>query len=160
MHRHIRTAGLAAAGLSAALVLTGCGSGAKKADPAASDAGASAPASGGTGTVRFEDLTGAWVADADKDVILVFTSQKTVSLTGSHFCVGKFDDAGGMAMIKMNECNKGYKERSNGMLKLTNDTLEVDWAGFKKETFTRGTKGKLPTGLPTAGLPTAGLPTP
>ncbi|MFE9405884.1 hypothetical protein ACFYNY_29735 [Streptomyces sp. NPDC006530] len=160
MHKHIRTAGIAAAGLSVALVLTGCGSGDgggdKKAAPTASATGAATTGTDGAGTVKAGDLTGpAWFSETDKDVVLLFTSQKTVTLTGRHLCVGKFDSADGMTMVTMSECNGDDKDkRSRGMLKLTNGTLEVDWEGFKKETFTRGTKGKLPTGLPTAGLPT------
>ncbi|MFG3286033.1 hypothetical protein [Streptomyces sp. NPDC048111] len=166
MHRHIRTAGLTAAGLAAALVLTGCGSGGdgKKAAPAASDAGASG-GSGGSGgaTVKTGDLVGFWLADDDKDFSLLFSPQKTVNQAGSHDCVGRLDDTDGMTMIRMSECPKGgegEKERWTGMLKLTNDTLEVTWKGSGKQTFTRATKAKRPSHLPTGHLPTAGVPTP
>ncbi|MFI6055598.1 hypothetical protein ACIBCO_36635 [Streptomyces violascens] len=155
MHRNIRIVGFTAAGLSAALVLTGCGSSDKKSDPAARSNPAVAPSSRDNTAVQSSDLLGVWTSQGDKDVMLLFTSQKTVTLTGSHFCVGRFDDTANTTTVKMSECNGNYKERNQGTLKLTQDTLEIDWKGFRKESFTHSAKPKLPSSAPTAEPPTS-----
>ncbi|MET9364705.1 hypothetical protein ABZX93_27860 [Streptomyces sp. NPDC006632] len=150
MHRHIPTAGLTAVGLAAALVLTGCGSGDKRTDPASVATRAAASGSGGNGTAtKGGVLRGVWTSDADKEVVLLFTSQHTVTLTGSHFCAGRFSEVAGTTMVKMIACGEGDKERSQGVLTFKNaDALEVDWEGFTRETFRRTTNGTLPTEAP------------
>ncbi|MFJ8312363.1 MULTISPECIES: hypothetical protein [unclassified Streptomyces] len=161
MHRHIRTAGFAAAGLSVALVLTGCGS-SKKSDPPAakSPAGSSsAPsASDGGGTpAKSSDLQGSWTATTGGKTVTMAIAGKAAALLSPHVCSGTAAEAGGMMMLTL-KCADRNTERTQGMVTVKGDTLEVKWEGSGTDTFTRGKAGTLPSNLPTAGLPTPPAP--
>ncbi|MEV8527583.1 hypothetical protein AB0451_26090 [Streptomyces sp. NPDC052000] len=162
MHRHIRTAAFAAAGLSVALVLTGCGSSGKKSDPAtkspAASSAPSAPDGGGT-PAKSADLQGSWTATSGGKTVTMVIANKTAALLSPHVCSGTAAEGAGMTMITL-KCADGNTERTQGMATIKGDSLEVKWEGSGTDTFTRGKTASLPSGLPTAGLPTAGLPTP
>ncbi|MFD9822556.1 hypothetical protein [Streptomyces violascens] len=163
MHRHIRTAGLAAAGLSAALVLTGCGSSKSDDKPATkspSGSDSSSPAKGGDGTpAKAGDLQGSWTAKVGSKSVTMAIADKGVALLSPHVCSGTVAETSGMTMLTM-KCADGNTDRTQGMATIKGGNLEVKWEGGGTESFTRGKAGSLPTDLPTAGLPTAGLPTP
>ncbi|MCX5387933.1 hypothetical protein [Streptomyces sp. NBC_00083] len=157
MHQHIRTAGCAAAGLAAALVLTGCGSSDKKADPApASPSGAASATATGSGTpATSSDLQGSWTATSGGKTVTMAVAGKGVALLTPHVCSGTATESGGMTMLTL-KCADGNTERTQGMATIKGDTLDVAWQGAGTDSFTRGKAGSLPTG----SLPTAGLPTP
>ncbi|MGW2819315.1 hypothetical protein [Streptomyces sp. NPDC001415] len=163
MHRHIRTAAFAAAGLSAALVLTGCGSSDKKSDPApkaSSGSGGASSAPGGEGTpAKSGDLQGSWTATSGGKAVTMAIAGKNAALLSPHVCSGTVAESSGMTMLTL-KCTDGNTERTKGMATIKGDNLEVKWEGGGTDSFTRGKAGSLPTDLPTAGLPTAGLPTP
>jgi hypothetical protein len=163
VHRHIRTAGLAAAGLSVTLVLTGCGSSKSDDKPAAkspSGSDSSSPATGGDGTpAKSSDLQGSWTAKVGNKAVTMAIADKGVALLSPHVCSGTVAETSGMTMLTM-KCADGNTDRTQGMAAIKGGNLEVKWEGGGTESFTRGKAGSLPTDLPTAGLPTAGLPTP
>ncbi|MFF4187004.1 hypothetical protein ACFYZ9_27820 [Streptomyces sp. NPDC001691] len=157
MHRHIRTAGFAAAGLSVALVLTGCGSSKSDDKPAAKSPSGSASTSaapGGDGSpAKGSDLQGSWTATTGGKTVAMAIADKGVGLLSPHVCSGTVAEGAGMTMLTL-KCADGNTERTQGMATLKGGNLEVKWEGGKTDSFTRGKTGSLPTGLPTAGLPT------
>ncbi|WP_053724631.1 hypothetical protein [Streptomyces sp. WM6378] len=157
MHRHIRTAGFAAAGLSVALVLTGCGS--SKSDdkpatkpPSGSDSSSSAPGGGGT-AAKSSELQGSWTATSGGKAVTMAIADKGVALLSPHVCSGTVAETSGMTMLTL-KCADGNTERTQGMATIKGGALEVKWQGGGTDSFARGKAGSLPTGLPTAGLPT------
>ncbi|MFF3981865.1 hypothetical protein [Streptomyces sp. NPDC001828] len=158
MHRHIRTAGFAAAGLSVALVLTGCGSGSKSDDePAAkssngSGSASSAPGAAGT-PAKAADLQGSWTATTGGKKVTMAVADKKAALLSPHVCSGTVAESSSMTMLTL-KCADGNTERTQGMATIKGDKLEVTWEGAGTDSFTRGQAGSLPAGLPTAGLPT------
>ncbi|MGW7078659.1 hypothetical protein ACWGH2_17815 [Streptomyces sp. NPDC054871] len=170
MRTHVRNVriGAAAAGLVAALVLTGCssdggdGNGDEGKDKGSSSAGSSAGADGsetpdeggadsgadsGAGDGSSE---GSWVATADGNPLALVIAGKQATLLGENvLCSGT---AGGDA-IKL-KCAKGDSDRTEGTVESVNGTsMTVSWQGAGEDQFTRTKGGKLPEGLPTAGLP-------
>ncbi|MFC3573828.1 hypothetical protein ACFOZ0_11200 [Streptomyces yaanensis] len=159
--RQARTA-LAAAGLTAALVLTGCGSDSGDDDSSAPSAPASTPTAntgGGSGTPNAKaagKLEGSWLATTGgKAVAFVVTgNQAALFTTGGTVCSGTAGEEAGMQMIRL-KCTDGNKDRRTGMVDSVNSTtMKVTWSGGSvgKETYTKSEGGKLPSGLPTASL--------
>ncbi|UQT57224.1 hypothetical protein M4V62_20140 [Streptomyces durmitorensis] len=163
MHvRNVRI-GAAAAGLVAALVLTGCssdggdgedtGKDKDKGSSAGSDSG-SAGSSGGSDAPDEggEDGSseGSWVATADGNPLALVIAGKQATLLGENvLCSGT---AAGDA-IKL-KCAKGDSARTEGTVESVNGTsMTVSWQGAGQDQFTRTKGGKLPEGLPTAGIP-------
>lgn len=157
--------GAVAGGLTAALVLTGCGSsddgGDKGGDgtssPTASHSPSSDASGGGSGEATAKgSIEGSWVATSGgKTVALVITKGKAGLFdSGGDTCSGTGGEEMGMKMIHL-KCTKGH-DRGDGMVKSVDDTtMVVSWEGFGTETYTKSKDGKLPEGLPTAGLPSS-----
>ncbi|MEU3502810.1 hypothetical protein ABZ726_19315 [Streptomyces hundungensis] len=155
MRTHIRTAAFAAAGLSAALVLTGCGSSKSDDKPAAKSPSADAsatPTSGGT-PAKSADLQGSWTATTGGKTVTMAVAGKGAALLSPHVCSGQVAENAGMTMLTL-KCADGNTERTQGMATVKGDKLEVRWESGGTDSFTRGKTGSLPTALPTAGLPT------
>ncbi|MEV6757388.1 hypothetical protein [Streptomyces sp. NPDC051214] len=170
MRTHVRNVriGAAAAGLVAALVLTGCSSdggdgGDEGKDKGKGSAGSSAGADGSTpdegadagagdAGSGSEDggSEGSWVATADGNPLALVIAGKQATLLGENvLCSGT---AAGDA-IKL-KCAKGDSKRTEGTVESVNGTsMTVSWQGAGQDQFTRTKGGKLPEGLPTAGLP-------
>ncbi|MFC7262307.1 hypothetical protein [Streptomyces lutosisoli] len=149
---------VAAAGLAAALALTGCssddgGSGDKSTSPSASASATESAATGDTSTAKGK-LEGSWLATTDgKAVALVITGkQAALFATGGSVCSGTAGKEAGMQMIHLT-CTDGNKDRASGMVSSVNSTsMRVKWEGFGQEIYTKSDGGTLPTGLPTASL--------
>jgi len=162
--QRVRSAALAvAAGLAAALVLTGCSSddsgsdsGDKSASPSAS-ATETADTGGGSGETSGAKgkLEGSWLATTDgKAVALMVTGKKAaIFSTGGAVCSGTAGKESGMQMIHL-KCTDGSDDRTTGMVDSVNaTTLKITWSGgIGEETYTKSEGGGLPTGLPTASL--------
>ncbi|MFD9219901.1 hypothetical protein ACFWDI_07715 [Streptomyces sp. NPDC060064] len=150
MHKLVRRS-VAAAGLVAALALTGCGS----SDDAAKDKPSTTPtqAGGGGGDAASGNIEGAWAGVTEsKAVSLAVTGTKAVLLADGHACTGEVSDMG-KQMLSL-KCADGNTDRTMGTIE-SNDgkTLVISWDAGAKDTLTKSAAGKLPTGLPT-GIPT------
>ncbi|MFD5111511.1 hypothetical protein ACFVWX_00380 [Streptomyces sp. NPDC058220] len=170
MHKLIRTS-VAAAGLAAALVLTGCGgdsdsgsdSGKDKGGAAASsgtasgDAGSGSDAgsdSGSGGDASGGSIEGTWAGLSDgKAVALSVKAGKVALVADQHVCQGTVEDMG-EPMLSL-KCADGNTDRTMGTIE-SNDgkTLVISWDAGKKDTLAKAEDGKLPGGLPTS-LPTS-----
>lgn len=165
MRTHVRNVriGAAAAGLVAALVLTGCssdgGDGDEGKDKGSAGSSAGAEGSGGSDTPGeggvdsgAEDggSEGSWVATADGNPLALVIAGKQATLLGENvLCSG----TAGAETIRL-KCAKGDSDRTEGTVESVNGTsMTVSWQGAGKDQFTRTKGGKLPEGLPTAGLP-------
>ncbi|MGW6056876.1 hypothetical protein [Streptomyces sp. NPDC055189] len=163
--RNVRI-GAAAAGLVAALVLTGCSSGGGDGDDEGKDKGsagssAGAEGSGGSETPDEGDSgsdsgaeggssEGSWVATSGGNPLALVIAGNQATLLGENvLCSGT---AGGDKIAL--KCAKGESDRTNGTVESVNGTsMTVSWQGAGKDQFTKTEGGKLPEGLPTAGLP-------
>ncbi|MWA12632.1 hypothetical protein [Streptomyces sp. BA2] len=172
MRTHVRNVriGAAAAGLVAALVLTGCSSDGgdgedEGKDKGSSSAGSSTGSDGSDGAETPDEggadsgadsgaedgsSEGSWVATADGNPLALVIAGKQATLLGENvLCSGT---ASGDA-IKL-KCAKGDSDRTEGTVESVNGTsMTVSWQGAGEDQFTRTKGGKLPEGLPTAGLP-------
>ncbi|AVH57344.1 MULTISPECIES: hypothetical protein [Streptomyces] len=164
--KQARTA-VAAAGLAAALALTGCSGddgddsssgsgGGKSASPSASST-ETAGTGGGSGSTSGAkgELEGSWLATTDgKAVALVITgTQAGLFATGGTVCSGTAAEESGTRMIRL-KCTDGNKDREVGMVDSVSGTsLKVTWeGGLGKESYTKSEGGQIPTGLATANL--------
>ncbi|MFG2498645.1 hypothetical protein ACGFSB_10625 [Streptomyces sp. NPDC048441] len=165
MRTHVRNVriGAAAAGLVAALVLTGCssdgddgGDGGKDKSTAGSSAGSDGsgtPDEGGSDSdsgAKDGSSDGSWVTTADGSPLALVIAGKQATLLGENvLCSGT---AGGDA-IQL-KCVKGGSDRTEGKVESVNSTsMTVSWTGAGTDQFKKTEGGKLPEGLPTAGLP-------
>lgn len=156
-----------AAGLAAALVLTGCsgsedGGGDEASSPqsqpsaAASSADADGGSGGGSGggTAGADGVEGSWVTTKNgKLVALMFDGAKVALFsTAGSWCGGTAGETSGEQKIAL-KCTDGSKDRAAGVINSVNSsTMKVTWEGSGEETYTRSEDGKWPEGLPTAGL--------
>ncbi|WP_326666088.1 hypothetical protein [Streptomyces canus] len=155
-----RRAGLAAAGLVGALVLTACSGGGSDDEPspnsstAGSSSSASASASGGTGGTSSSsasgEVAGNWLATTSGKAVALLVNGDRAGLfvTGGTVCSGSASaDA-----IRL-KCTDGSKDRADGTIEsVGKDTLKVNWeGGIGAETYTRATGGTLPSGFPSVG---------
>ena len=154
---------VAAAGLAAALALTGCSSDSGN----ATDNGSSTPSAatstadtgGGSGQASPSGATGklagSWLATTGgKAVALVITGKQAgLFATGGTVCSGTAGEEAGMQMIHLT-CTDGSTDRKTGMVtSVDSTTMKVTWSGkLGAETYTKSEGGKLPSGLPTASL--------
>lgn len=153
----------AAAGLAAALVLTGCSgdggdSEAKEpsAAPTATDT-AEAGSGGGSGDSSGAEtkLQGNWLATTGGKAVALFVNGDEAALfvMGGTVCSGKVSDEADMQMIAL-KCTDGTKDRTSGMVdSVDSKSLTVTWKGDVGEETFQKTEGALPSGLPT-DLPT------
>ncbi|MFP1628575.1 hypothetical protein ACLB9X_26160 [Streptomyces sp. 5K101] len=156
MHKLVRMSA-AAAGLVAALALTGCGSsesddngGGDKASAAPTESGAT-----GGGEGRPRDVEGTWTGISDgKPVALSVTQGKAALLADGHACTGDVQGADTDKLMLSLKCADGNTDRTTGSVE-SNDgtTLVISWATGKKDTLKKSTAGEVPGGLPT-GVPT------
>ncbi|MFJ4922298.1 hypothetical protein [Streptomyces sp. NPDC088725] len=161
-------ASVAAAGLAAALALTGCGggdSGNDGADKAGSSAAADtspgtaadatpsagAPASGSgpvSETAEAKRIEGAWKGLTDGGTVALSVLEgKAVLIADQHVCSGSVQDMGEPMLVLT--CSDGNTDRAMGAIE-SNDgkTLVLSW-GAKKDTLKKADPAKLPGGLPT-----------
>ncbi|MFE3527161.1 hypothetical protein ACFXOD_37480 [Streptomyces sp. NPDC059161] len=157
MHRFSRNTGLASVGLAAVLLASGCGSGGSDKSPdttsgkasagAASSAPAKAPTeSGGGGGTSASPSTGApgkaagidgdWVAVTQGKPVALVVKGKNASVLGEHLCNGTVSSAAGQTALHLT-CPDGNTTRTRGTARLNGIKLEVSWAGFGKDEFTR-----------------------
>ncbi|MGW2562614.1 hypothetical protein ACWCXB_25865 [Streptomyces sp. NPDC001514] len=163
MHKLVRK-GVAAAGLAAALALTGCGSsddpGKDRGDATATPSGATDGGSGGSsgsGDARPRDLEGTWAGLGDSKVIALSVKDGHVTLVaGQHVCNGEVKEDGKVTLSL--KCTDGDTERTSGTVD-SNDgtTLVVSWSTGAKDSLTKTEPGDAPSVFP-SGLPTD-LPT-
>ncbi|MEU0423962.1 hypothetical protein ABZ235_10155 [Streptomyces canus] len=152
-----RRAGLAAAGLVGALVLTACSGGGSDGEPSpssstagSSSASASASASGGTGGTSSAsgEVAGNWLATTGGKAVALLVNGDRAGLfvTGGTVCSG----SASADTIRL-KCTDGSKDRADGTIEsVGKDTLKVNWeGGVGAETYTRADGGKLPSGFPT-----------
>ncbi|MFF6786304.1 hypothetical protein [Streptomyces sp. NPDC012510] len=162
--RRMRVAAMAA-GLTAALVLTGCSSddgdsAAKEpsAAPTASKDGGSGGSGGSSGAET--ELQGNWLATTGgKPVALFVNGEEVAVFVDKSVCGGKISNEANMRMISL-KCQDGSDDRTEGMVdKVSAKSLTITWeGGVGEETFQKA-EGTLPSGLPTdlpTDLPTAG----
>ncbi|WP_328537453.1 hypothetical protein [Streptomyces sp. NBC_00344] len=160
MHRLVRTTTFAAAGLMAALVISGCSSSDDNDSAPARDSGTSAPTpsatsgggsagadaggAGGTGGAKAADVEGSWVATtAGKSTVMVIQGRKAVLLGGA-VCSGTITDAAKLSL----KCPDGNTDRTAGSVESADGkTLSVSWNSGVKDTF-RKTDGKKIPGDP------------
>ncbi|MFF7948648.1 hypothetical protein [Streptomyces griseorubiginosus] len=157
-----RRAGLAAAGLTGALVLTACSGGGGSDDGSSPSASAPSSASasgstgstggsGGTSSSASGKVAGSWLTTGDgKAVVLVVTGDKAALFTtGGSVCSG----TASTETIRLT-CPDGSKERAEGTVESVGKTsLKVRWQGsLGTESFMKAEGGKLPSDFPTAGL--------
>lgn len=151
----------AAAGLAAALALTGCSSGddgesetkESSAAPTATG-GADGDGSGDSSGARTE-LQGNWLATTGGKPVALFVNGGEVAVfVGTSVCSGKVSDTADMQMISL-KCQDGSDDRTEGMVdEVGSKSLTITWeGGVGEETFQKA-EGSLPSGLPT-DLPTA-----
>jgi hypothetical protein len=145
---------VAAAGLVAALAVTGCGG--DGGDDSAKDAAATATPTGseaeaGAGSASIE---GAWSGKTEggKSIDLAVTGTKAVLLADGHACTGDVADHGKL-MLSL-KCADGNTDRTMGAIE-SNDgkSLVISWDAGAKDTLSKAAAGALPPGLP-SGLPT------
>ena len=155
-----RRAGLAAAGLVGALVLTACSGGGSDDEPSpssgttGSSASASASASGGTGGTSSSSasgkVAGSWLATTGGKAValLVNGDQAGLFVTGGTVCSG----SASADTIRL-KCTNGSKDRADGTVEsVGKNTLKVNWeGGIGAETYTRAEGANLPSGFPTVG---------
>jgi hypothetical protein len=158
--------GAAAAGVAAALVITGCSSdsgdggdgGKSKETPQASDSASAGADTGGSDSGsgsggKSRSLQGSWVTTSQGKSVALLVSGKKVALVGEHVCSGTAGDEMGMQMLTL-KCADGNTDRNMGQVKSVDaTTLKVSWEGFGDDTFRKTDDGKLPSGFPTMGLP-------
>ncbi|MFF1305108.1 hypothetical protein [Streptomyces sp. NPDC058307] len=152
-----RRAGLAAAALVGALVLTACSDGGSDDDTSPSSnapVSPSASPSGGTGGTSSSasgEVAGNWLATSRGKAValLVNGDQAGLFATGGAVCSG----TASADTIRL-KCTDGSTDRADGTVEsVSRTTLKVKWSGgIGTETYTRAEGGKLPSGLPTAGL--------
>ncbi|MGI5197149.1 hypothetical protein ACQEVY_26560 [Streptomyces sp. CA-288835] len=154
-----------AAGLAAALVLTGCSGsddrgGDEASSPQPSAAASSADADGGSGggsgggAAGADGVEGSWVASKEGKLVALMVEGSKAALfsTGGSVCSGTAGGASGEQKIAL-KCTDGNKDRAAGVIDSVNSsTMKVTWEGFGEETYTRSEDGKWPEGLPTASL--------
>ncbi|MGW7466909.1 hypothetical protein ACWGJT_19920 [Streptomyces xantholiticus] len=155
MRKPVRTTA-AAAGLVAALALTGCGGGsddAGKDDKASASPTEAGGDGGGKDAGRSRDIEGTWTGVSDgKPVALSVKDGNAAILADGHACTGEVQDMG-KQMLAL-KCADGNTDRTMGAIE-SNDgtTLVISWDAGKKDTLRKSAAGELPDDLPT-GLPT------
>ncbi|WP_399099328.1 hypothetical protein [Streptomyces sp. 11x1] len=153
----------AAAGLTAALVLTGCSGGSDDGGDSGSKESSAAPKpsdgadSGGSGdsSGAETELQGNWLATTGGKPVALFVNGAEVAVfVGTSVCSGKVSDEANMQMISL-KCQDGSDARTEGMVdKVSAKSLTITWEGGVGEETFRKAEGSMPSGLPT-DLPTA-----
>lgn len=150
VHKRVRIS-VAAAGLVAALALTGCGDGGGTSPKDGADSATPAGSGAETGSASIE---GAWSGKTDggKSIDLAVTGTKVVLLADGHACTGEVADHGKL-MLSL-KCADGNTDRTMGTIESNSGkSLVISWDAGAKDTLQKAAAGVLPPGLPT-GLPT------
>ncbi|WP_328329671.1 MULTISPECIES: hypothetical protein [unclassified Streptomyces] len=155
MNRFVRTAGIAATGLAAALVISGCSSSDSKSSDASKDQGkgsnTAAPASsGGSGSdgagAKAADIEGSWLAMTGGKSTALVIQGKQAAIAGQHVCTGVVA-AMGKQMLTL-KCPDGNNDRTMGTIESADGkTMTVSWEAGIKDTFKKTDGAKLPDGL-------------
>nr|BAV57478.1 membrane protein [Streptomyces sp. SANK 60404] len=150
--RLVRTGFVAAAGITAALALAGCGGGRDQrlVDDRGKDTGpVSSPTSGGARTpvssptpspaaspVTSGEAEGSWVGLTDgKPVSVTIKKGHALVLAEAHVCQGT---AHGTDTVTLSlTCDDGYTARTEGSARADKAKLAVTWAGGAKDTLTK-----------------------
>ncbi|MFG2719008.1 hypothetical protein ACGFW5_12075 [Streptomyces sp. NPDC048416] len=109
---------------------------------APSGAGASTRPGGtghGTASAAPRDaagLDGNWVAVTQGKPVALVIKGKNASVLGEHQCNGTTSSAAGTATLHLT-CPDGNTSRTRGTARMNGAKLEVSWAGFGKDEFTR-----------------------
>ncbi|MFI1681979.1 hypothetical protein [Streptomyces sp. NPDC020607] len=152
------------AGLAAALVLSGCGSGGDGDGGGGSGTGggggkkngSSTGGSSGSGGSGSEggSLEGSWIATSGGKPLVLAVTGKTATLLGEDvLCNGTADGGAGSQTLTL-KCPKGNGDRTAGRVESVNGkSMKVAWEGAGTDEFLKTEGGKLPEGLPTAGMP-------
>ncbi len=156
--RRVRVAA-AAAGLAAALVLTGCSSddtGSEAKESSAAPTPTDTADSGGSGdsSGAKTELQGNWLATTGGKAVALFVNGEEVAVfVGTSVCSGKVSDEANMQMIAL-KCQDGSDDRTEGMVdSVSAKSLTITWEGSVGEETFQKAEGSLPSGLPT-DLPT------
>ncbi|WP_338677489.1 hypothetical protein V1460_34350 [Streptomyces sp. SCSIO 30461] len=166
MNKPVRQ-GIAATGLAAALMLTGCGSGdaADKGGKATSAAPSAATGGGSGESSPAADLTGlqgTWSAMGSEMVALSFQDDKVSLIAGPRVCTGVAKSGAEKPTLTL-KCGDGDTKRTTGTVESHDaGTVVVSWESGTKDSLTKTDASGLPSGLPTSiptdlpkGLPTA-----
>ncbi|MFG2713943.1 hypothetical protein ACGFX2_25785 [Streptomyces goshikiensis] len=153
MLKNIRAVCVTAAGVAAALALTGCGSGgdsdgaAPDKKPAATPAAGAPSASGAGGAAKAGSLDGAWISAAKPGEIVILTVKSPVAIVieGGQTCKGTVSGKD-LTLV----CPSGGKRTKGTVDSVDAASLKVTWDGVGTDTFQKSDPGKLPTALPTS----------
>ncbi|WP_327296107.1 MULTISPECIES: hypothetical protein [unclassified Streptomyces] len=155
MHRFVRITGIAATGLAAALVMSGCSSSDSKSSDASKDQGkgsnTAAPASsGGSGAdgagAKAADIEGSWLAMTGGKSTALVIQGKQAAIAGQHVCTGTVAPMG-KPMLAL-KCPDGNNDRTMGSIESADGkTMTVSWEAGIKDTFKKTDGAKLPDGL-------------
>ncbi|MET7528829.1 MULTISPECIES: hypothetical protein [Streptomyces] len=153
MLKNIRAVCVTAAGVAAALALTGCGSGgdsdgaAPDKKPAATPAAGTPSASGAGGAAKAGSLDGAWVSAANPGEIVILTVKSPVAIVidGGKTCKGAVSGKD-LTLV----CPSGGKRTKGTVDSVDATSLKVTWEGAGTDTFQKSDAGKLPTALPSS----------
>jgi hypothetical protein len=150
---------VAAAAVTAALVLTGCSGdsgsstgGDKGKDRGGSDTGqSSAPGAGDQGASA--DVSGSWVATTDGKIVMLVVQGADAAVAGEHVCSGKVaKDAKETKVTLKLKCPDGNADRTTGIVTpgAGRDTITVKWGSGIVDSYKKSAVGdKLPEGIPT-----------
>ncbi|WP_406137599.1 hypothetical protein [Streptomyces sp. NBC_01089] len=157
MNRFVRITGIAATGLAAALVISGCSSSDSKSSDSSKDQGTgaatpapSASSGGGAGAgagAKAGDIEGSWLATTGGKSTALVIQGKQAAIAGQHVCTGKVADMG-KPMLSL-KCPDGNNDRTMGSIEsVDGTTMTVSWEAGIKDTFKKTDgKTKLPDGL-------------
>ncbi|MER6996555.1 hypothetical protein [Streptomyces sp. NPDC000410] len=159
MHKLVRTGAVAAAGLAAALALTGCGGDAADKEKGASAPPSAAPGGAGSGSGadssgEAPDIEGTWSGLSKDGVVALSVSDGRAALiAGQSICDGTVTAAKPQTLSL--KCDNGNTDRTQGTVESSDGKrLVISWSGGAKDTLARtepgdgGTLPGLPTGLP------------
>ncbi|WP_308369148.1 MULTISPECIES: hypothetical protein [unclassified Streptomyces] len=150
MHKNLRICA-AAAGLAAALAVTGCSSDSSTTDKKAAGSPAAGAAAGTTGSTGGDtkggSLEGGWVSMANpgKAVILTVNGKIAIVIEAAtgETCQGTTD-----GKTIETTCPKGGTRTKGHVDSVDATSLKVTWDGAGTDTFEKSEAGKLPTGMP------------
>ncbi|MFG3499239.1 hypothetical protein [Streptomyces sp. NPDC047928] len=161
LDRSVRAGVAVAACVTAAVALTGCGSGddSGKGGPSATPPPAS-PSTGGTdagpGSATLAGVEGSWAGITDgKPVNLTVRKGQAVVITEARVCQGEAKEAGvagetgeaGEVTLAL-RCQDGNTDRATGTVESVDGTqIVVAWDGGKRDTLMKAT-ANLPSSLP------------
>ncbi|MCX5384045.1 hypothetical protein [Streptomyces sp. NBC_00083] len=94
----------------------------------------------GAGAPAAAALDGNWVAVTQNKPVALVIKGGNAAVLGEHQCSGTTSSAAGSATLHLT-CKDGNTSRTRGTARLNGAKLEVSWAGFGKDEFTRNKTG-------------------